>query len=258
VSTPIIQLEGLSFTYGESPVLTEVSCSIAQGERLAIIGPNGAGKSTLIKCLVRLVAGFSGAVSVQGRDLATYTQRGLARVLSYVPQADGRQFPFTARDFVAMGRYPHLSAFTARRADDEAAIDRALERAGLVLLAERPMDQLSGGERQRLFIAAAIAQEAPVLLLDEPTTFLDPMHQQEVEKVLVDLHEECNVTLVSVTHDLNRALRHSDRVLALKEGRVHYLGGPSGLLQGEHLEKLFGRSFKLSTHPDGGPMILPD
>jgi iron complex transport system ATP-binding protein len=258
VSAPVIQIEGLSFAYGESPVLTDVSCSVEQGERLSIVGPNGAGKSTLIKCLVRLVPGFSGSVSVQGQNLATYSQRDLARVLSYVPQADGRQFPFTVRDFVAMGRYPHLSAFTARRAEDEAAIDRALDRAGLVQLADRPMDQLSGGERQRLFIAAAIAQEAPVLLLDEPTTFLDPMHQREVEKVLADLHEECNVTLVSVTHDLNRALRHTDRVLALKEGRVHYLGAPSGLLEGGHLEKLFGRSFNLATHPDGGPMILPD
>jgi len=258
VSEPILQVAGLSFGYGDELVLADVTCAVEQGERLAIVGPNGAGKSTLIKCLVRLVSGFRGDVRVQGRELATYSQRELARLLSYVPQADGRQFPFAVRDFVAMGRYPHLSAFTARRAADEEAIDRALERAGLTDLATRPMDQLSGGERQRLFIAAAIAQEAPVLLLDEPTTFLDPLHQQEVERVLTDLHEECNVTLVTVTHDLNRALRHGDRVLALKEGRVHYLGAPAGLLEEGRLEALFGRSFALSTHPDGGPMILPD
>ncbi len=258
MSEPIVDVRGLSFGYGTAPVLTDVSCSIAAGERLAIVGPNGAGKSTLIKCLVRLVAGFKGEILVQGQPLDSYSQRALARVLSYVPQADGRMFSFTVRDFVAMGRYPHLSAFTARRAHDEAAIDRALSRAGLDALASRPMDQLSGGERQRLFIAAAIAQEAAVLLLDEPTTFLDPRHQQEVEGVLANLHDECNVTLVSVTHDLNRALRHADRVLALRGGRVHYLGAPAGLLEAGRLEALFGRTFALSTHPDGGPMILPD
>lgn len=258
MSDPVIEVQGLTFAYGDAPVLADVSCTIAQGQRLAIVGPNGAGKSTLIKCLVRLVSGFQGRVLVQGRPLSEFSQRALARVLSYVPQADGRLFSFTVRDFVAMGRYPHLSAFTARRAEDEAAIDRALARAGLEAFATRPMDQLSGGERQRLFIAAAIAQEAPVLLLDEPTTFLDPRHQQEVERVLATLHEEGRVTLVSVTHDLNRALRHADRVLALRGGRVHYLGSPSGLLDEGRLEALFGRTFAISTHPDGGPMILPD
>lgn len=258
MTEPIVQVRGLSFGYGLAPVLTDISFAVAQGERLAIVGPNGAGKSTLIKCLVRLISGFRGEVLVRGRTLSTYSQRELARVLSYVPQADGRQFPFSVRDFVAMGRYPYLSAFTTRRTDDELAIDQALDRAGLIELAARPMDQLSGGERQRMFVAAAIAQEAPVLLLDEPTTFLDPRHQQEVERVLVGLHEECNVTLVTVTHDLNRALRHADRVLALREGCLHYLGTPTGLLEEGRLEALFGRSFALSTHPDGGPMILPD
>ncbi len=258
MSAPIITVKGLRFGYGETPVLDQVSFSVMAGERLAVVGPNGAGKSTLLKALVRLVGPVKGEITIQDRPAAHYSQKLLARIVSYVPQADGRQFPFTVRDFVAMGRYPHLSAFTPRREADERAVDQAIARAGLDHLTARPMDQLSGGERQRLFIAAAIAQEAPVLLLDEPTTFLDPRHQQEVDRVLVGLHNECRVTMITVTHDLNRALRHSDRILALKGGKVHFLGEPARLLADGGLEALFERPFVLSTHPDGGPVILPD
>jgi iron complex transport system ATP-binding protein len=258
MNAPLIEVKELSFGYGEMPVLDRVSFSVRSGERLAIIGPNGAGKSTLLKSLMRMVGPLKGDIALQGRPANSYSQKSLARIVSYVPQADGRQFPFTVRDFVAMGRYPHLSAFTPRRPADEQAVDQAIAQAGLEHLVHRPMDQLSGGERQRLFIAAAIAQEAPVLLLDEPTTFLDPRHQQEVDRVLVALHTARRVTMITVTHDLNRALRHSDRILALKAGRVHFLGAPAHLLADGGLETLFERPFVLSTHPGGGPVILPD
>ncbi len=258
MTAPIIEVDGLTFGYGPHAVLHEVSFTVHPGEHLAIIGPNGAGKSTLLKCLDRLVEGFRGTLRVQGRDLSTYSQRELARVVSYVPQGEGRDFPFTCREFVAMGRYPHLSPFTVRRPEDEQAVDDALARAGLMPMAERRMDTLSGGERQRLLIAAAMAQGAALLLLDEPTTFLDPKHRQEVEQLLSLLNHESGVTLVAVTHDLNRAVRSADRVLVLKEGRVCYLGPTDGLFEGDALAGLFGRTFDVADHPAGGRMILPD
>jgi len=173
MSAPIIQIENLGIELSGNMILKDVSLSINDGEYVSIIGPNGAGKTTLVKCIAGIHRNWEGSIQIAGQSFERYDSKALARLQSYVPQAEGRSNPLTVVEFVAMGRYPHLSAFTTLNADDYAAIDDAIERAGLAPFRHRKMNTLSGGERQMAFIAAALAQGAKILLLDEPSTFLD-------------------------------------------------------------------------------------
>jgi len=232
---------------------------VQQGDYLSIIGPNGAGKTTLLKCLDRIWTGATGSIRVHGRELADYAQKELARVMSYVPQADGRFFPFSVREFVMMGRYPHLSPFTSVGSDDEKVVDEALELTGMVSFCTRAVNTLSGGERQKLFIAAAVAQGAEILLLDEPTTFLDPKHQAEIHRVLRELNRSKGATIVSVTHDINSAALASNRILGLKEGSVVYDGPAADVMNNEVLSRIFDKEFLFVEHPgSGGLLVVPD
>ena len=254
----VVQARDLSVRIGQTRILDRVTFSVGEGEYLAVIGPNGAGKTTLVRSLIGLWPHQGGTVTIRGKPLSRYRQKELAAVVGYVPQADGGPLPFTVREFVLMGRYPHLSPFTALSASDRDAADRALEQTALSPLAGRRMDTLSGGERQKVFIAAALAQEARVLLLDEPTTFLDPLHQDEVLGILTRLNSEAGVTIVSVTHDINSAAMISDRVMALKDGRVAFIGPPADLMVPSTLKGIFGKTFLFTPHPlTGEPVIVP-
>ena len=184
MSNPIIQIKNLSIALSGNEILRDVSLSINDGEYVSIIGPNGAGKTTLIKCLAGIYCDWSGDVTIAGKLFSEYSSKALAKLQSYVPQAEGRTNPLTVMEFVAMGRYPHLSTFTTLQSEDYAAIDAAIGRAGLESFRHRKMNTLSGGERQMAFIAAALAQGAKILLLDEPSTFLDYRHQAEVAEIL--------------------------------------------------------------------------
>lgn len=239
-----VEVDGLVFSLGGRPILDDVSFSIEAGQSLAVIGPNGAGKTTLLKCINRILRHSAGAIRVFGRSLDDFTQRELAKVVGYVPQADARYFPFRVREFILMGRYPHLSPFTSLTRSDNQAADEALDRTGLREFADRPMDTLSGGERQSVFVAAALAQGAQLLLLDEPATFLDYKHQVDVLALLRRLNREQGVTIVSVTHDVNSALVGAQKVLALKAGRICFSGTPTELLAGNVLEEVYDTSFK--------------
>lgn len=253
-----IEVRGFSFRLGRKEILRDISFEVRRGEYLSIIGPNGAGKTTLLKCLDRILAGGSGEIRVAGRPLASYHQRELARRLSYVPQADGRQFPFTAEQFVLMGRYPYLSPFSSIGPEDRRAVHEALEQTGTLEFADRLLGTLSGGERQKVYIAAALAQGAETLLLDEPTTFLDYRHQTEIRDVLVRANRESKVTMVAVTHDVNRAVLDSDRILALVEGRLVFCGRPEELMTPEVLARIYQTSLVLVEHPSTGlPVIVP-
>ncbi len=254
---PALLVEGLSFSVGGVPILRDISVRIGAGERWSIVGPNGAGKSTLLQCLMRIHTRWTGAVHLAGRPLAAYSQRALARRVAYVPQPGGEQrLPFTVRDFVAMGRYPYAGAFGTAHASDQAAIDGALERTGTTPLAARIIDSLSGGERQKVFIAAALAQGADILLLDEPTAFLDYRHQAEVATLLHALNEDCGATVVSVTHDVNAARLSGGRVLALRAGAVAWQGGAAGLMDATRLEAIFGASFRFLEDPATGVRLV--
>ncbi len=262
MKTAALEVSNLCLRYGDKTVLDGVSFRVEQGESFAIIGPNGAGKTTLLRSLGRMTAGsgrgvrVSGEIRVFGKLLSGYTQRELARRISYVPQAGGRLFPFTVNDFVLMARYPHMSPLShLSQADRDAAV-RAMARTGTAVFSERRMNTLSGGERQKVFIAAALAQEADILLLDEPTTFLDYKHQTEVLELVHELQLQQGLTVASVTHDLNHGALGSSHVLALKGGKVAFDGTPKGLIDHAVLEQIYETPFDFLTHPETGDIIV--
>ncbi len=256
---PIIEIVEYSYRIGSSLILRDISFQVAAGEYLSIIGPNGAGKTTLLKCIDRIYRGGEGAIRVAGKPLDSYSQKEIARLISYVPQADGRLFPFTVREFILMGRYPHLSPFSSIRKEDLEEVDRVMDLTSTHGFAERHVRTLSGGERQKVFIAAALAQGAKVLLLDEPTTFLDPRHEEEVLRILARLNRDEGITIVSVTHDINNAVLSGERILALKEGAVVFSGLSDELMDNRVLNRIFDRDFLLAPHPaTGQPVVLPE
>ena len=246
----IIQIENLSLSLAGNDILHAVSFAVTAGEYCSVIGPNGAGKTTLIKCIAGIHQKWNGTIRINGKPVHQYKSRELATLQSYVPQAEGRTFPLSVEEFVAMGRYPYQSAFSPLSADDHLAIDAALEQAGLVNLRARSMDTLSGGERQMAFIAAALAQETQILLLDEPSTFLDYRHQANVAALLNRACREQGKTVVAVHHDINTALSASHRILALKNGATAFLGTPEEIVQGRTLEEIYETAFVRSPSPE--------
>jgi iron complex transport system ATP-binding protein len=255
---PAIDVRSFSFRIGRKEILREVSFSVAAGQYVSIVGPNGAGKTTLLKCLDAVLAGGTGRIEIHGRGLADYPRRELAKRVSYVPQADGPVPEFSVEQFVLMGRYPYLSPFSSIRVEDRRAVHAALERSGTLEFSGRMLRTLSGGERQKVYVAAALAQGADVLLLDEPTTFLDYRHQAEIRALLAGLNRECGATIIAVTHDLNVAVLESHQIVALCEGQVVYNGPPAQLMQAEVLQRIYGTPFLLVNHPEAPmPAILP-
>jgi iron complex transport system ATP-binding protein len=255
---PRIGIRDLEVRLGKTDILKGVDLEVNGGELLAIIGPNGAGKSTLLRVLDGLLAAHRGHVEVDGREVSGYRRRDLARVISFVPQTDVPADDYTVRAFVEMGRYPHLTTWSALTTDDRRAVDEALELTEIGHLAARPMKTLSGGERQRVWIAAALAQGGTILLLDEPTSFLDYRHQVQIFDLLGRLHLEGGYTVVAVTHDLNGLVADADSVLALVDGRVGFSGPPQALFDAATLTRIFGNDFFLV---DGGrhglPLVMP-
>jgi iron complex transport system ATP-binding protein len=256
---PIIQIQDYSLRLGGKEILQHISLSVEKGEYLAIIGPNGAGKTTLLKCLDGICRRGSGTIQIKGKALLDYSQRGLAKLISYVPQADGRSFPFTVREFVLMARYPYLSPFSSVSKQDKEASVAALEVTGTVGFADRYLATLSGGERQKVFIAAALAQAAEIILLDEPTAFLDPKHEEEIYRILKRINRESGATLVAVTHDINHAVLLSGRILALKGGRVVFWGPSGDIINQGILQEIYEKPFRFLPHPENGrPFLVPE
>lgn len=259
MSVPVVEVEHLHYKVGDVVILYDVSFAVSQGEYVSIIGPNGAGKTTLLKCINRLISPTSGVVRVYGRPVHAYRRSELAALIGYVPQADGRIFPFTVYEIVMMGRYPHLSPFASPRAEDVEAVRRALTLTETEQFAERFYVTLSGGERQKVMIAAALAQQASILLLDEPTTFLDPKHQTEIFRILGKVNEEAGVTILSVTHDINTATLSSTRIIALKHGRCVFSGSPRDVMTQEVLAPLYEKQFVFVDHPvTGERLVVPE
>lgn len=255
----IIEVEGFSFSIGRKQILHDVTMAVERGEYLSIIGPNGAGKTTLLKCLNRILTGGEGCIRIKGHSLDSYSQLDLAKSVGYVPQADGRRYPFTVYEFIMMGRYPYLSPFTTTRPEDRAAVEKAMALTHTSGFADRWHGTLSGGESQKVHIAAALAQEADVLLLDEPTTFLDPHHQDDIFQILARINTEENVTILSVTHDVNSAVLSSSRIVALHEGTVAYSGPAREVMSNKVLNALYGKDFLFVEHPvKKVPMVVPE
>lgn len=258
MSSAVIEIENFSYAIGTRRILDEVSFRVERGDYLSIIGPNGAGKTTLLRCLNRILPGGTGRVSICGMPLESYTQRALARLISYVPQLDGRALPFTVDEFVSMGRYPYLNPFSPLSGADRRVVREILERTGTLAFASRRVDTLSGGERQKVFIAAALAQGAEILLLDEPTSFLDYRHQVEIHRLLRELNREGGKTVLAVTHDINNAVLACNRVLALKEGAIAFEGSAQELVRKETLESIYETAFRFIENPHSAlPLVRP-
>ncbi len=235
-----------------------MSFHVKRGEYVTIVGPNGAGKTTLLKCFDRLIVGGDGELTICGIRREKYHQRDLARLIAYVPQADGRLIPFTVEQFLLMCRYPYLSPFAPVSKEDRRTVREAMDRTETAQFAGRILTTLSGGERQKVYLAAALAQGASIWLLDEPTTFLDYGRQAEILSLLSVANRRFGVTIVSVTHDLNHAVLETDRVIAIKEGRVEFNGTPAEIMQPAVLQRIYGTSLLLVDHPQAGvPMIVP-
>lgn len=233
-----LNIRGVEFRYDSSPVLKGVSMEVEKGEILSLIGPNGSGKSTLLRCINRIIDPQKGAVFIDGENISSLGRREIAKLIGYVPQASSQSFPTTVFDTVLMGRRPHIS-WTPSGHDFE-VVSEVLNLLGINEFALRDINELSGGERQKVIIARAVAQEAEVLLLDEPTSHLDLRHQLEVLELIGKLAKQRGITVILALHDLNLAARYSSKIIMLKEGRVHAIGTPEEVITKENIKRVYG------------------
>lgn len=253
-----IRAEHLSVGYGRDDVVSDLDLSIPEGRVTAIIGANACGKSTLLRALARLMKPSTGTVLLDGRDIHAEPTRRVAERLGILPQAPGAPEGISVVDLVSRGRYPHRSVWRSWTPEDDRAVAEAMVLTGTLDLAERPVDELSGGQRQRVWIAMTLAQGAGVMLLDEPTTYLDLAHQVEVLDLLADLNRVEGRTIVLVLHDLNQAARYADHLVAMRDGAVHAEGVPADIVDEQLVLDVFG--LRASVVPDpvtGTPMVVP-
>jgi len=255
----MLEIKNLSARYGERPVLDQVSLEVKSGEIMVVIGPNGAGKSTLIRAASGALPGSSGSVHVAGEDLTRLSAMQRARYLAVVPQARSLPAAFTTYQSVLLGRTPYLGWLGQTRPKDHQIARRALERTQTSELSERRVGELSGGEQQRVLLARALAQDTPVLLLDEPTTHLDLQHQSSLLNLVRSLASEKRLAVLMVLHDLNLASLYADRVALLVAGRLKAIGSPQEVLTENNLSAVYHLPVHVVPHPDyGSPLILPD
>ncbi|WP_408898080.1 ABC transporter ATP-binding protein [Nocardioides sp. R1-1] len=255
---PRLEIERLTLGYGDREVVHGLDLVIAPGEVTAIVGPNACGKSTLLRSMTRLLAPRAGRVLLDGEALHTLPARQLALRLGLLPQSPIAPEGITVGDLVGRGRHPHQRAFARWSHADDVAVAAALEATGTLDLVDRAVDELSGGQRQRVWIAMALAQETEILLLDEPTTYLDVSHQVEVLDLLTDLNRAQGTTIVMVLHDLNLAARYADHLVALREGTLYAAGRPQDVLDPTLVEDVFGLPSTVIEDPvSGKPLMVP-
>lgn len=244
--------------YQRETILRELTLTLPEGKLSVLIGSNGCGKSTLLKTLARLLAPWSGEVLLDGADIHHQPTQTVAKTLSLLPQQPIAPEGLSVRQLVALGRHPHQSWLSQWSEHDEARVADALARTDLRALADRPVDSLSGGQRQRAWIAMALAQDTPLMLLDEPTSFLDLTHQLEVLDLLKALNREAGKTIVLVLHDLNLACRYADHVVALKNGRIHAQGTPDEVVTETNVRTVFELDCRVISDPFFGvPLCIP-
>ena len=248
----------LTLGYGDRTVIDGLDLVVPPGQVTAIVGANACGKSTLLRSMSRLLAPRGGQVLLDGKQVHKTPAKQLARTLGLLPQSPIAPEGITVADLVGRGRHPHQGMLSRWSAADDEAVAAALDATDTAALADRPVDELSGGQRQRVWIAMALAQETDLLLLDEPTTFLDVSHQVEVLDLLVDLNRSRGTTVVMVLHDLNLAARYADHLVALAGGTVHASGAPVDVLTEDTVRAVFGLDSRIITDPTSGtPLMLP-
>lgn len=249
---------GLSAGYGDLTILQGLDLAVLPGRITAIVGANACGKSTLLRTMSRLLSPRAGQVLLDGKAIHRMAPRQVARVMGLLPQSPVAPEGITVADLVSRGRHPHHGLLSRWSPADDIAIADALDATKTMDLADRAVDELSGGQRQRVWIAMALAQQTDLLLLDEPTTFLDIAHQVEVLDLLTDLNHRNGTTVVMVLHDLNLAARYADRLVAMAGGALHAQGAPDAVLTIETVRAVFGLESRIITDPTSGrPMMLP-
>ncbi|WP_168700017.1 ABC transporter ATP-binding protein [Gordonia paraffinivorans] len=249
---------GLTVGYDQRVVIDDLDIEIPDGEVTTIIGSNGCGKSTLLRCLARLLPPRAGTVYLDGEDITQIRPRQVARTLAILPQNPIAPEGLTVADLVGRGRHPHQRWYQQATADDEAAIAEAMAMTDTLELADRTLDALSGGQRQRVWIALTLAQGTDLILLDEPTTYLDLAHSIDVLDLVRRLRDDHGKTVVMVLHDLNLAARYSDSLVVMKDGAIVMSGSPSKVIGPELLDEAFGLRAHVMTDPvSGGPLIVP-
>ncbi|WP_329100783.1 ABC transporter ATP-binding protein [Micromonospora sp. NBC_01699] len=253
-----LRAQGLTLGYDDRTVVDHLDVAVLDGKVTAIVGANACGKSTLLRGLARLLPPRGGAVLLDGRTLADLRTIDVAKVLGLLPQTPIAPDGITVADLVSRGRYPHQGWFRRWAEGDHDAVARALDATGTADLIDRPIRELSGGQRQRVWVAMALAQETDLLLLDEPTTYLDINHQVELLRLLRKLNAESGKTIVIVMHDLNLACRYCDHLVAMADGAIVAEGAPGDVVTAELVEKVFGLSCLVVPDPIAGtPMIVP-
>jgi iron complex transport system ATP-binding protein len=244
--------------YGQKVIVDHVSIDIPDGEVSVLIGPNGSGKSTILRALSRLLKPEDGQVVLDGQSIQTMSTKEVARKLAILPQQSTAPEAITVENLVWYGRHPHRKAIRPPTAADQEAVDWAIESTGLADLRTRPVDQLSGGQRQRAWISLALAQGTEILLLDEPTTYLDLAHQLDVLELCAELNREQGKTIVMVLHDVNLAAEFSHNLFVIKQGQLHTQGAPTTVLTRELMRDVFGIKARIMPHPiTGCPMCIP-
>ncbi|MFT3967583.1 MAG: ABC transporter ATP-binding protein [Sphingobium sp.] len=255
---PILRGESLTLRYDAREISRDLDIAIPAGRITIIVGPNASGKSTLLRALSRLLMPSSGRVLLHDRGIRDWKARDLARSMALLPQSSIAPQGISVVDLVARGRYPHQSLLRQWSPEDERAVAAALADTHITDLADRPVDTLSGGQRQRVWLAMTLAQDAPLMLLDEPTTYLDIAHQLELLDLCRRLNRAKGRTLVMVLHDLNLAARYADHMIAMKGGAIMATGSPSHVLTCEMIALVFGMDSLVMPDPvTGAPMVVP-
>lgn len=252
----VLQAHGLGFAYGSRQVLEAVDLELRAGEVVGLLGPNGSGKSTLLKVLSGVLPGYSGSASLDGHELRALPRREIARTLAVVPQETSFGFPWSALEVVLMGRHPHLGRLAFESAHDLEIARLALARCGAAAFENRGVLELSSGERQRVVLARALAQEPRVLLLDEPTSFLDVRHQVEIYELVRKLAAEHGMAVLTVLHELNLAAEYCDRIYLLHRGRIEAAGETEEVLTWANLTRVFETDLYVGRHELTGKLLV--
>lgn len=253
-----LSAENVTLAYDQRVIAEQLSVEIPDSSFTVIVGPNACGKSTLLRALSRMLRPSQGRVLLDGQVIQSMPAKKVARTLGLLPQSSVAPDGITVADLVGRGRYPHQGILRQWSAEDERVVRESMARTGVAELADRYVDELSGGQRQRVWIAMALAQQTPLLLLDEPTTYLDIQHQIDVLDLCAELHETQGRTLVAVLHDLNHAARYATHLIALRGGKVIAEGAPNDIVTAELVEEVFGLRCQVIDDPETGtPLVVP-
>lgn len=245
----VIQTKQLNFSYGERTILEDLSVNIGKGLFYSIIGPNGSGKTTLLKLMAGILSASKKCVYIQGDDIQTLHPKEMAKRVSVVPQITDMQYEFSVYDIVMMGRTPYTSRFGKISKKDRQAVEKAMEETGVIELRDKKVTRLSGGELQRVILARAIAQETDIMLLDEPISHLDIGYQYDISELVYNLCKQKGITVINIVHDLNIAMRYSDRILMLKDGGIYGSGKPEEVITKSSIKDVYDVDVELIDHP---------